>query len=152
MVSFSKLVASLGKSFDGSELRWSNRLPQPKAEPDAEEGEVPRAYSGAPAQGIEVICMAGYIETIFLFGHGIDRARYAGELPNGLTFDARPGEVRQLFGVPSASGPALNDPILGHYGAWDRYQFATHTIHFQYTPQNDAIAMVTLTRTPERAP
>lgn len=55
-------------------------------------------------------------------------------------------EVRGRFGEPSKSRDGFFDPILGDYGAWDRFNLSTHVLHVQYSSERDGIELITLMR------
>jgi hypothetical protein len=54
------------------------------------------------------------------------------------------GQVLTHFGPPSKSGPKVVDPILGDYGAWDRFSFQDYSVHIEYRTDRDEIRRVTL--------
>jgi len=56
------------------------------------------------------------------------------------------GEVLERFGKPSKSGSAAKHPILGPYGAWDRYPINRNAIRFEYSLNADCIRKITLMR------
>lgn len=80
------------------------------------------------------------IQTIFLTADHFDETRFC------IPFSLRRREALSLLGVPSKSGDAHTDPILGEYGPWDRFDCAGHSIHIEYQPHADRIKMVTLMR------
>jgi len=78
------------------------------------------------------------IQTIFLTTDQFGEARFF------IPFSLCRREALSLLGVPSRSGEAHADPILGDYGHWDRFDYASHSIHIEYHPQANRVKMVTL--------
>jgi hypothetical protein len=71
---------------------------------------------------------------------------YHGVLPLGLQPSFSSADVRALLGPPSQCSPALEVPILGPKGAWDRFDFAEYSVHLEYTLDGRATSLVTLMR------
>ncbi|MEM7248717.1 MAG: hypothetical protein AAF533_25530 [Acidobacteriota bacterium] len=89
---------------------------------------------------VELLCdQDESVRSIFL-RPGVD------ESLSEISFSSRREAVRERFGVPETSGEPHHDPILGDYGAWDRFDMGLAAIHFQYRPDSDGIAMITLMR------
>lgn len=63
-----------------------------------------------------------------------------------IPFSSSRADVLSLLGIPSKIGNPHTDPILGEYGAWDRFDWSSHSIHIEYQPHADRIKMVTLMR------
>jgi hypothetical protein len=63
-----------------------------------------------------------------------------------IPFDWSRGMVLNRFGNPSKSGANVTHPILGEYGAWDRFSRPNYVIHFEYRTDRDAIKRITLMR------
>lgn len=80
------------------------------------------------------------IDCIFIEADRLDRDLL------DIPFSSSRGDVLIRFGVPSKSGSARTDPILGEYGPWDRFDEARHSIHIEYQPNADRIRRVTLMR------
>lgn len=55
-------------------------------------------------------------------------------------------EVLEHFGKPSNSGGRISDPVLGEYGAWDRFSRYGYTIHVEFWNNADQIKKITLIR------
>ena len=53
-------------------------------------------------------------------------------------------QVLDHFGTPSKSGEKISDPILGEYGAWDRFELPTYTVHIEYRTDRDEIKRITV--------
>jgi len=64
------------------------------------------------------------------------------EIP--LTWTRR--QTLDHFGTPSKSGEKVHDPILGEYGAWDRFARSNYAIHVEYRVGCDEIKRITLMR------
>lgn len=62
------------------------------------------------------------------------------DLPTGSSRN----DVIAAFGKPSRCGQPSNDPILGEYGAWDRYDLVNYSLHIEYRVYVDQVKMVTL--------
>jgi hypothetical protein len=80
------------------------------------------------------------IHSIFQEAECFDQALF--EIP----FSSSRGDVLSLLGTPSKSGNAHTDPVLGEYGAWDRFDGLGASMHIQYDPHTRGIRMVTLMR------
>jgi len=81
------------------------------------------------------------IRTIFL-----DKEQNRGILLSDIPFNLNRDDVLLRFGTPSRSGEIFTDPILGAYGAWDRFEGPNYTIHFQYNIKSGKIEKITLMR------
>lgn len=55
-------------------------------------------------------------------------------------------DVLASFGKPTKTGEPRRHQVLGEYGAWDRYDGESHSVHIEYLPHADVIKMVTLLR------
>jgi len=55
-------------------------------------------------------------------------------------------QVLQRFGEPSKSGNASNHPVLGNYGAWDRFSMQGYAIRFEYSTDEGCIKKITFMR------
>lgn len=55
-------------------------------------------------------------------------------------------QVIERFGPPSESGGRINDPILGEYGAWDRFARPGYAIHVEHRVDADRVKKITLMR------
>jgi hypothetical protein len=63
-----------------------------------------------------------------------------------IPFSSSRSKMLSIFGEPSRSGKAHHDPILGEYGAWDRYDWVRYSMHIEYQPHADTIRRITLMR------
>lgn len=93
--------------------------------------------------GLEFNCdLEGeYIRALFF-----EKERHSGVVLSEIPFSLCRNEVLSQFGTPSKSGEAFSDPILGDYGAWDRFEASGYAIHFQYSAEVDTIEKITLMR------
>ena len=83
------------------------------------------------------------VSCIFIY---TDESRRFSESVEDLKMTSSRKEVRALFGAPSNSGDGLTDPLLGEYGAWDRFSQKGFAIHVEYRVNSDVISKVTLMR------
>lgn len=97
-----------------------------------------------PQHGLELRCdEADNVSAIFLYSDkfdGFDESLF------DVPFSTSRQQVRDRFGAPSKSGGKVSDPILGDYGAWDRFERSEHTIHIEYRADVDRIKKITLIR------
>ena len=88
----------------------------------------------------------GTVVTVFLFGNGKDDFHeYRGPLPGEITFRSGRTDVRRVLGEPtrSANASTIAEGPPRH-GGWDRYDLATHVLHFSYQRDLGVIELVTL--------
>jgi hypothetical protein len=82
------------------------------------------------------------VSVIFLSPDECDLPDVLSEIPFRWTRE----QVQRHFGRPAKSGPRRTDPILGEYGAWDRFAQPAYAVHIEYQVDVDAIRRVTLMR------
>ena len=110
-------------------------------EDDLEEPSVHYVFS---QHGLELTCdRDDRISVIFLYS---DKFNGFDESLLDAPFSSNREKVLELFGAPSKSGGKISDPILGEYGAWDRFAKLGHSIHVEYRPDPDRIKRITLMR------
>jgi len=63
-----------------------------------------------------------------------------------IPFSLTRTEVLSRLGTPAKSGEKFRDPILGEYGAWDRFKIPQGAMHIQYQVDGLGIAQITLMR------
>jgi hypothetical protein len=94
--------------------------------------------------GFELSCdQNDKIRTFFLYSdkfNGIDEGFF--EIP----LSWKRGQVLEHFGVPSKSGGPLDDPILGKYGEWHRFDLPDYAVHIEYYLDSEKIKRITLMR------
>jgi hypothetical protein len=94
--------------------------------------------------GLDFVCDEDdKVKSIFLYS---DESRCFREGLDDLPFSSTRQQVVQRFGPPSISGSRVTDPILGEYGAWDRFTLPGYTIHVEYRLDADLLKKVTLMR------
>ena len=54
--------------------------------------------------------------------------------------------IIELFGSPSKCGDGLDDPVLGVYGAWNRFSRSGYAIHVEYRVNSNTVDKITLMR------
>ncbi len=110
-------------------------------ENDLDEPRIDYIFDG---HGMSMICdQDEKINTVFLYADeygGFQEPLF--EIPLSLGRQ----EVLAYFGTPSKSGERTSDPILGEYGAWDRFSRPKLTIHVEYRPDSDTISKITIMR------
>ncbi|MFO1172383.1 MAG: hypothetical protein U1E49_15635 [Hyphomicrobiaceae bacterium] len=104
--------------------------------------EEPRFDFVFEEDGMEITCSADKrVRTIFLHAGAFD------ECLVGLSFSLTRRQIAERFGRPTKSGAKRIDPILGEYGAWDRFDGPDYALHIQYRFDAGSIKLVTLMRT-----
>ncbi|AXI04032.1 hypothetical protein [Aquirhabdus parva] len=83
------------------------------------------------------------VNTIFLYS---DELRYFRAAVHDMPLTSSRQEVIAHLGTPSKRGGKISDPILGEYGAWDRFTCSGYTIHIEYRIDVDIIKKVSLMR------
>jgi hypothetical protein len=92
--------------------------------------------------GIALTCnLDDRVRTIFL--ERKDDERFGVDLTDLPLSLSREG-VRDHLGAPFKSGGLINDPILGDFGPWDRFDNAEHLVHVEYHKESDRIRMITV--------
>lgn len=76
----------------------------------------------------------------------LDKDKHAGIVLSEVPFGLHRAEVLSQFGNPSKSGDRVSHPILGNFGAWDRFRNSGYTLHVQYGVDKDRIEKITLMR------
>lgn len=93
-------------------------------------------------QGLQLRCDEhDRISAIFL-EHGKSKFDIGDRLAD-LPFSYGRERVLSRFGKPSKSGDEKSHPILGDYGAWDRFFLQSYTIHIEYQINSDFIRRIT---------
>lgn len=94
--------------------------------------------------GMDFVCDGeDRVNSIFLYA---DESRYFKIGVQDLPFSLSRTDVISSLGSPSKSGSRISDPILGEYGAWDRFARSGYVIHLEYNIDADAIKKITLMR------
>lgn len=137
----SDLAAYLGKAVSAllEASPFNTWAVQRSVEDDLPEPIIHHVFPGC---GLELRCDHHEMTSVIF----VDAETWAEDAVAGIPFVAGRSEVMAKLGVPSKSGVGLRDPILGEYGAWDRFSRAGHAIHIEYRVDVDRIRKVTWMR------
>lgn len=109
-----------------------------------EELDPPIVHYVFPMRGLELRCDDDEkISVIFLHSDGQE---VFDENLIDPPFSWTREQVVDHFGTPSKSGEKSSHPILGAYGAWDRFAMSGYTIRFEYKMDSAGIRKITLMR------
>lgn len=98
----------------------------------------PRVYYIFKTHGLELRCdEEERVNTIFLRTDEYDDFKL-------IPFSWGRQMVLEYFGSPSKSGNKLSDPVLGDFGAWDRFTLPKYTVHVEYRIESEGIKRITL--------
>jgi hypothetical protein len=64
----------------------------------------------------------------------------------GVSFSWNRHQLLEHFGAPAKSGRKMSDPILGDYGAWDRFAMLNYSVHIEYETSSEGIKKITFIR------
>lgn len=78
------------------------------------------------------------VETVFLF---LDKGY--GDFES-ISSNMSKEDIISLFGPPKESGDPRMHPILGSYGAWEKYERKDHVMHIEHMEQFSGVKTVTL--------
>lgn len=131
-------ISILGKniyeiSLDGSEYSLTYN------DSDLNEGIEPGWIARANDERFEMMLSPDKtIRTIFLYPI---QARF-----DALDLSAEIGReyVLEKFGAPSKSGEEMDFSVLGKTGGFDRYDYESYSIHFEYLTRQNGLKMLTL--------
>ncbi len=94
--------------------------------------------------GIDIVCdREDRVNSLFLY---FDERRFFRETIKDIPFTLNRQEVFARLGAPCKSGSRLSDPVLGDYGAWDRFAHGGYFTHVEYQLDGDRIRKITLMR------
>ena len=97
-----------------------------------------------PKNGIELRCdQNDKISVIFLY---FDKYGGFDESLFGVSFLWNHERILEHFGNPSKTGDKSNHPILGEWGAWDRFERHGFAIHVEYQIDSGGVKKFTLMR------
>ncbi len=139
------LVRNMGRFLDGPVnllLRAAPFEQWPFSESTETDLDEPVREFVFDGHGLELQCsLNGSVKVIFLHSE-----EYAGfdEAISGVSFSLDREPIIARFGLPSKSGGMVRDSVLGDCGAWDRFEVAGMTIHFEYKVQSCGINKITL--------
>ena len=94
--------------------------------------------------GMEFHCdLTGRISTIFICK---TTSKFFNLGLNDVSFSMSRREVIARHGPSSRSGSPISHPVLGDYGAWDRFVRPGYVLHVEYRSDADVVSRVTLMR------
>jgi hypothetical protein len=94
--------------------------------------------------GMDFVCgLDEKVSCIFIY---FNESRSLSGAIQGLPLTSCRQDLIHLFGKPSKSGAAINDPIFGEYGAWDRFLKQGYCVHIQYRINTEQVSQVTIMR------
>lgn len=94
--------------------------------------------------GLDLVCDGdNKVRSIFIYST-VSRTFKEGVEDLPFTFSRQ--EVVAHLGSPAKSGRRISDPILGEYGAWDRFTRSSYVVHVEYRIDADGISKITLMR------
>lgn len=106
--------------------------------------EKPRIDYVFAHDGIDFVCDGeDNVRSIFLY---FDEVRCFDENLVDIPYLAPREQIVESLGAPSKSGGRIKDPVLGEYGAWDRFIRPGYAIHVEYRVDVDRLKKVTLMR------
>lgn len=141
------LLSLLGSSLDSEEVQSRIETDELKLEKleDLEEGQAEQAFLESYDNGYSISFSDGVAVAVFLKVTAKNQyAAYRGDLPFGLSASSSRTQVREKMGEPLQSAEPHSDPILGDYGAWDKYEYQGAAVHFQFRLDENGIELVTL--------
>ena len=131
----SPAVELLGKPLDAACARFPDLIVVPRG--DSQNAET-RTSATDPLGGYELLVdAAGLVDTVFVHR---DCPIIEGET---YSFRTLRKALRRQFGEPESSGEEGVFDYLGPQGAWDRYFFPTHAVHFQFQYGSSALELIT---------
>lgn len=147
-----ELAELIGEDADSARVRSlvASESLAASADPDLEEGEIPRRYLTNRRDGYLLTNQGGRIVTLHLLvvPKDLEAAEgyqpFRGALTAGLTAESTRAEVLRQFGPPARSGEAVNHRLFGRLGAWDRFDGERVCLHFEYAGPDDRIGQITV--------
>ena len=107
-------------------------------DPDEIQEDDTRAYAVHPDGEFEIVFDgSGRADTVFV-------NRQSPLLEGLVPFSSTRAQVLRRLGEPSRSGEQRVNDYLGPQGAWDRYDSAAHSVHFQYVYGGARLMRVTV--------
>lgn len=145
-----QLSRLLGKNINTPEaIVFARDFPSLKAyslDLASDENVAPEHYLSSEFEGIQVRhSNTGTIEVAFLMSEGKDGfSQYRRVLGNGLSFTSNASDVVQVMGEPSVRKPTRVISLIGQVGETMRYDYPTHSVHFQFLISGKGIEQITL--------
>jgi hypothetical protein len=97
-----------------------------------------------PGRGLELRCDDDEkISVIFLY---FDKYGGFDEDLIGPSFSWKREQVIECFGSPEKSAQKSSHPILGEYGAWDRFVMPGYVVRFEYGTDFEGVKKITYMR------
>ena len=103
-------------------------------------------YVSLPRHGVSLVLTGHeFVDAVQLYASGHDGYEgYAAKLPGGLSFDMSLMGVRRRLGYPQRHEAPSIIPTFGMHPAWDSFDMRLFRLHVEYTPDEQAIQLVTL--------
>jgi hypothetical protein len=132
----SPAVELLGQPLGAASARYPDLIVVPRGAAPAESGA--RTTATDPLGGYEMLVdEAELVDTIFVHR---DCPIIEGE---PFSFRTLRKALQRMFGEPESSGDEGVFDYIGPQGAWDRYIFPTHAVHFQFQYGSSALELIT---------
>lgn len=91
-----------------------------------------------------VVSKSNVITSIHLFGNdGPEQKRFKDELPLNVSFSFSRQNVLTLFGRPNKSGGGHTSVLIGFMNTWDKYNFPSYSLRFEYSKDESEIVLIT---------
>jgi len=94
----------------------------------------------------------GRVSSIQFFSEGYQQfRRFAGELPEGISFKDSRSSLQRRLGKPDSSGGGTVIQFFGQVPKWDRFDRLHYSLHIQFVEDESSISLVSLMR-PDAVP
>ena len=114
-------------------------------EDDLDENLPTRVCYASKSNGLQVVCdAADTVKVIFAYSSGHEGFVAYRDAVAGVELAWDRQRVRARLGVPSKTTEAQTLPVLGTYGPSDRYDFPSHSVHFQFHPIDPRVDLITI--------
>ena len=111
-----------------------------------------KVYFASKPNGVQVECdAAGVVKVIFIHSSGHEGFEGYRDPVAGVELSWDRARIRARLGAPSHRTEAQSIPGIGSYGPSDRYDYPSHSIHFQFHRTEPRVDLITL-MAPERVP
>ncbi len=133
-----KPLAIIGQNFKDIESEIEHSGLDAYPEPEGDSIESLSTLTSKDGTWDALVNSDGIIQTVFLnFDNG-----YTEFL--GFTRETTRKQVIECFGIPEKYEDKSSVPILGDKGAWERYRFATYSVHLEHEVDDERLKMVTI--------
>lgn len=140
-VTLERLARCLGRPV------WAVVAEEPFSDWDFEKSsdpDLPRSDYVFPDSGFDIVAdEADLVTTLFLY---FDDERNFAEGLAEFSGSTTRSEVLRRLGAPLRSRKPLKDPILGDFGAADRFDLEGHSVQVEFRPDRDQVKLVVLMR------